>query len=277
MAIDTAAFRQFEHEGWQRAAAHYAEAFGGVTREATAPLLDAAGVHSGTRVLDVATGPGFVAAAAAARGAVVKGLDFSRAMLAEARRANPGLEFMEGDAEHLPFDDRSFDAAVMNFGMLHLPAPDAAMREAFRVLQNGGGFAFTVWAAPEQAVGFGIVLRAVQSHGRVDVPLPEGPPFHQFSDPAECTRALESAGFRDVHVRMLPIVWKPDSPDAVFDAVSRGGVRTAALLRAQSAAALQTIRKTVVGEVERYRSDDGDIVLPMPAVLASAVRPQAAL
>ena len=57
------------------------------------------------RVLDVATGPGYVAGAAAASGATVVGLDFSPPMIAEARRRYPDIEFHEGDAEALPFDD----------------------------------------------------------------------------------------------------------------------------------------------------------------------------
>jgi len=93
MTIDADAFRKFEHDGWQRAAVHYADAFGEITRKTAGPLLDAASVHSGTRVLDVATGPGVIAAAAAERGAIVTGLDFSAAMLAEARRRHPTLAF----------------------------------------------------------------------------------------------------------------------------------------------------------------------------------------
>jgi SAM-dependent methyltransferase len=272
MPIDVDAFRRFEHAGWQRAAVHYSEAFGDTTRKTADPMLDAAGVRRGMRVLDVATGPGFVAAAAADRGARVTGLDFSAAMLAEARRGHPRLAFTQADAAALPFDEGSFDAVVMNFGMLHLATPDTAIREANRVLHRGGRFAFTVWAAPDKAVGFGIVLRAVEVHGTTDVPLPEGPPFHRFSDAAECSRALEAAGFRDVLVRTLPITWTLGSAGAVFDAVSRGGVRTAALLRAQSPAALDAIRATVSKEVERYRFEDGALVVPMPAILASAAR-----
>jgi SAM-dependent methyltransferase len=272
MAIDADAFRKFEHDGWQRAAAHYADAFGEITRETAGPLLDAASVHSGTRVLDVATGPGVIAAAAAERGAIVTGLDFSAAMLAEARRRHPTLAFSEGDAEGLPFGDRSFDAVVMNFGMLHVPRPDAAIAEAHRVLRAGGRFAFTVWAGPDQAVGFGLVLGAVQRHGTTDVPLPEGPAFHRFSDPPECVRALSAAGFERAKVDTVPILWTLTSAEALFDAVSRGGVRTSALLRGQSPAALEAIRTAVLAEVARYAVPGGKFVIPMPAILASASR-----
>src|SRR5947207_422982 len=148
------AFRDFEHAGWQSAAEHYADTFGGLTVQAADPLLDAVGAGPGCRLLDVASGPGFIAEAAAARSAYVVGLDFSPAMVAEAKRRNPAIEFQEGDAERLPFDAASFDAVVMNFGLLHLARPDAAIAEAQRVLRPGGRYAYTVWAPSEETTGF---------------------------------------------------------------------------------------------------------------------------
>jgi SAM-dependent methyltransferase len=268
---DPHAFHEFERSGWERASAHYGEAFGALTRQTADALLDAARVSTGTRVLDVATGPGPIAAAAAARGAQVVGLDFSRAMIAEAQRTHPAIAFQEGDAEALPFDASSFDAVVMNFGLLHLARPEAAIAEAHRVLRTGGRYALTVWSAPEEAVGFGMVLRAVQEHGNPNVPLPEGPPFFRFSTPAEFRMTLELAGFSGVDVRTLPLTWRVSSPEGVFEAVSKGGVRTSALLRAQTPAALEAIRAAVRRGAESY-AKDGAFLVPMPAVLASGTK-----
>jgi SAM-dependent methyltransferase len=268
----TETFRDFEHAGWERASEYYGEAFGALTTQAAGALLEAVGASSGTRLLDVATGPGFVAAAAAALGAHAVGLDFSAAMIAEARRRHPAITFREGDAEALPFDACSFDAVVMNFGLLHLAQPHAAITEARRVLRPDGRYALTVWAEPEQAVGFGLVLKAVQEHGNPNVPLPEGPPFFRFSAPEEVKRTLENAGFSDVEVRTVPLTWYLLSPDGVFDALSRGGVRTAAVVRAQTPDALAAIRAAVRGRVEAY-GKDGQFVVPMPAVLACGKRP----
>ena len=271
-AIDANAFHDFEHAGWERAAEHYADAFGSLTRTTADPLLDAVGVREGVRLLDVACGPGFVAGVAVSRGAEVIGLDFSPAMIAQARRAHPPVQFREGDAEALPFEDVSFDAVIMNFGLLHLARPDTAIAEARRVLRPGGRYAFTVWAAPEHAVGFGMVLKAVETFGRTGVGLPEGPPFFRFSDATECRRVIEHAGFEAIAVRTLPLTWTLASPDAVFDAVTRGGVRTAAVLRAQTPEALEKIRLAVRRSVEQYARGD-TFEIPMPAVLASAMRP----
>ena len=159
---DPSAFHDFEHAGWERAAAFYGDAFGALTAQTAPAVLDAAGAGPGSRLLDVCSGPGFIAAAAAARGATVSGLDFSSAMVAAARQRFPALTFREGDAEALPFDAGSFDAVTMNFGLLHLARPDTALAEAHRVLRPGGRYAFTVWAAPERAVGFGLALRAIE-------------------------------------------------------------------------------------------------------------------
>ena len=272
LAPDPLAFRALEHAGWQSAARHYDEAFGSLTRQAVDPLLDAAEVRSGVRTLDVASGPGYAAAAAAARGAPVAALDFSSSMVKLARSQNPEIEFREGDAEALPFPDGSFDAVVMNFGMLHLAQPERALAEAFRVLHAGGRYAFTVWAKPEEAVGFGIILDAIRKHGNPDVPLPPGPPFFRFSDASECDKVLKIAGFRNVDVRKVPQVWRFSASGLLFEAFLAGSVRTQALLHAQSAPALNAIRDAVgrlAGEYENH----GTVEIPMPAVLAAAVKP----
>ena len=181
-SIETSAFRNFERSGWEGVVAEYDVSFGSLTAQAIGPLLDSVNAGKSVRLLDVASGPGYVAAAAAKRGAAVVGIDFSAPMVMEARRRYPGIQFQEGDAEALPFPDGSFDAVVMNFGMLHLGRPDQALVEARRVLADGGRIGFTVWAKPEETVGFGITLRAIQAYGTMKVPLPEGPPFFRFSE-----------------------------------------------------------------------------------------------
>ncbi len=269
--IDSKAFHDFEHAGWQEIPKRYHEAFAHLTTQAIGPLLDAVSAGGGGRVLDVASGPGYVAAAAAERGADVLGVDFSAAMVREARARYPRIEFQEGDAEELPFADKSFDAAVINFGMLHLARPDQALAEAQRVLGPSGKFAFTVWAKPEEAKGFGIVLGAIETYGDLNVPLPPGPPFFRFSEPEECKKALLGAGFASAEVMPVTQVWRLPSAAALFEYMLNSTVRTAALLRAQKPAALEKIRKSVHKGTLSYKKADG-IELPMPAVLASATK-----
>jgi len=271
-SIHSSAFRDFEQAGWEDVALQYHDAFAGLTAQSIGPLLNAVEAGKGVRLLDVASGPGYVAATAAERGAEVVGVDFSTAMVVQARQRYPNVEFREGDAEALLFSDGSFDAAVMNFGLLHLGRPEQALLESCRVLRCGGRFGFTVWARPEEAIGFGIVLRAVEARGNLDVPLPPGPPFFRFSDPQESERALLRAGFATPHIVKISQVWRLSSPDALFEIMREATVRTRGLLRAQSAQALHAIRAAIREAVMAYRSGD-TIELPMPALLASAAKP----
>src|SRR5437762_7599127 len=103
--------REFEHAGWRVAAPSY-DAFAAATALFVAPLLHAAGVKPGTRLLDVACGTGVASARAAAIKARVTGVDFSPEMTAEAQKRHPAIEFHTADAEQLPFADASFDAVV---------------------------------------------------------------------------------------------------------------------------------------------------------------------
>jgi SAM-dependent methyltransferase len=272
MGVEPEAFRAFEHAGWQSVAAAYDQVFQQLTTQTVDALLDAAGVTHGTRLLDVATGPGYLARAAARRGARVSAVDFSGVMVARAQQASPELDFREADATALPFADESCDAVCMNYGLLHLAEPELALDEAWRVLASGGRFAFSVWASPEQARGLGIVLDAIRSYGNLAVPLPAGPPFFRFSDAEESQRVLRARGFVEPRVVSLEQSWRVPSVDALFEALLQGTVRTAGLLRAQTPGTLAMIRAAVVAASARYRASDG-LVLPMPAVVASALKP----
>jgi SAM-dependent methyltransferase len=267
-SVDSAAFRAFEHAGWESVVDAYDADFRALTAQTIGALLDAVGVGPGMQVLDEATGPGYVAAAAAGRSADVIAVDFAAAMVAEARQQHPGLDVRQADVEALPFGDGSFDAVVMNFGALHLAQPDLAFAEAYRALRPGGGFAFTVWAPPQVSVGFDMVLRAIHAHGTTNVPLPPGPPFFRFGDPAESTRSLQAVGFTDVQAVVLPLVWELPQPEAMLEVMQRATVRIGGLLQAQSPDALDAIRAAVADEAATYATGAG-IAVPMSAALTS--------
>jgi ubiquinone/menaquinone biosynthesis C-methylase UbiE len=270
--LDAEAFAAFEHTGWEAAAGTYAEAFDQFTTQAIEPLLNAVAAGPDVRLLDVACGPGWLAAAGATRRASVVGIDFAESVLAEARRCHPGLDFRQGNAEELPFGDGEFDAVAMCFGLLHLARPEQALRETYRVLRSGGKVGFTVWSRPEEAKVFSIVQRAIEAHGRLDVGLPPGPPFFRFSDAVECQRVLVEAGFIEPRVEQIPMAWRLPSAEGFFQTMLDGTVRTRGVLRAQTPEALTAIRKAVVKDASAYRKGDG-VEIPAPAVLASAVKP----
>lgn len=126
--LELQVFSSFEKTGWDRAADPYHHHWGDLSRQSAEPMLDAARVTKGSTALDVATGAGYIAAAAANRGAHAIGLDFSQAQVELARSLYPHIEFRQGDAENLPFDERIFDAVVVGFGINHLPHPEGVRR-----------------------------------------------------------------------------------------------------------------------------------------------------
>lgn len=269
---DAPSFKVLERQGWAAKADDYDTFAGQITAGAVAPLLDAAGVRAGMRVLDVATGPGYVAGGAAARGAEAIGIDFATEMLAQARRRYPRIEFREGDAENLAFEAASFDAVICAFGMLHIADPDKAIAEAYRVLRPDGRFAFTVWAGPDRHDFFAMVLKAIESYGNMQVSLPPAPPIFRFSDPAECRKTLTQAGFVDAAVSELALTWRAPSIEAILDFVYRGTVRIAMVLERQTQDARERIHQAIRDSAQGL-ARGGTIEVAWPAVLASARKP----
>ena len=134
-------------------------------------LADAVDVQAGSRVLDVATGSGNAAIAAARCGAEVIGIDYVPALLERGRRRAEaeGLEIdlVEGDAEAIPFVDRSFDAVLSVFGSMFAPDQQRAAEELARVCRPGGRIGLATWTPG----GFiGEMLKVVTAH----VPPPPG-------------------------------------------------------------------------------------------------------
>lgn len=264
-------FRDFEHEGWERVAEAYAEAWPGLTAQFGERLLDAMAMGEGLLLLDVASGPGVVARAAVRRGARAVGLDFSRAMVEVARVANPGIEFREGDAQQLPFSTATFDRVVMNFGVLHLSNPDRAFAEARRVLRPGGRYGFTVWAAHERNRGMGIVAEAVERYGQPAAGIPQGPDRLRFAQESECRRALWAAGFDPATFSFTThdVRWLAPTASYVLEIQRDAAVRTAAALRQQPPDRLARIRAAVEQEVAAYRVAGG-FAVPMSAHVITA-------
>jgi SAM-dependent methyltransferase len=112
-------------------------------------LCDAADLHAGTSVLDVATGSGNAAIAAARHGCTVTGLDYVPSLLecgrVRARAEGFDVRFVEGDAESLPFDDGEFDAVLSCLGVMYAPDQPRAAGELLRVCRPGGTIALSGW------------------------------------------------------------------------------------------------------------------------------------
>ena len=271
--VDADAFNAFEAAGWEAQVAGYEEFFVPITTRLVEPVLDVTEVGGGARVLDVASGPGQVAAGAAGRGASVIGVDVAEGMLSLARRLHPEIEFRRGDAEALPFPDASFDAVVANFVMLHLGRPEQAVAEFARVLAPGGRLALTVWDVPERARVLGVLLDAVAAAGAgppQDIPV--GPPFFRFSDDGEFGALLRGERLEDVVVRTIAFSHRETSPETLWQGLLGGTVRSAALIRGQTGDMQGRIRAAFDRIVEQYEVDGG-LELPVSVKLASGRKP----
>ena len=171
-----AKFKQQQRQGWR----HFAP-LEGLTTPTAARLVKFANVRAGQNVLDVGCGTGVVAVTAARKGARVHGVDLTPDLLERAREnaniAQAEIDFREGDAEALAFDDATFDVVLSQFGHMFAPRPDVAIREMLRVLKPGGTIAFATWP-PELLIGSSFRLVS----GYMPPPPPGVSPPPQWGD-----------------------------------------------------------------------------------------------
>jgi SAM-dependent methyltransferase len=250
------AFKAFEAAGWSANASGYGRLTGRITALVADVLLDAAGVGPGVRLIDVGCATGGLCAAAAARGARPTGVDLAEGMVAAARRAHPDLEFVAGDAEHLPCADGGFDAALGAFVVNHVPHPERAATELRRVLAPGGRVALAMWGPAERVPFLGLFDEAMRAAGvgdRARGALPPGPAAFRFADP-------------DAH----PVA----DADELWEGMHTGSVRTAAQLRALDDDERARVRGALEQLLEDRRAGGGP-ELETAVLIAAGVSPAA--
>ncbi|HVN62383.1 MAG TPA: class I SAM-dependent methyltransferase [Gaiellaceae bacterium] len=146
-------------------------------------IVEAAGVGPGEDVLDVACGTGNAALRAAQAGGTVIAVDLTPELFEAGRRlaaeAQVAIDWVQGDAEELPFEDESFDVVLSTFGCMFAPRHAVTAQELARVLRPGGRLGITSWT-PEG--GTGQLFRAVGKYLPTPSPLAE-PPLLWGSEP----------------------------------------------------------------------------------------------
>jgi ubiquinone/menaquinone biosynthesis C-methylase UbiE len=262
--VDPDAFRAFERSAHDEIAAGYRDFFVTVTGYAADPLLDVAHVRRGSRVLDVATGPGLVASRAHGRGAAqVVGVDIAPRMVAIAAALYPLVDFREGDAEHLEFEAASFDAVLCNFGIGHFPRPERAVAELARVASPGGVVAVSWWDVPARHRLNGIFFDAFnEAQASLPPEVPVGPPMFRFSDDRALSALLRSARLDNVDVQSWSFEHRLESVDALWEGILNGTVRTSIGIRRQPPDVRQRIRAAFDRLVQQHVKDDG-VYLPV--------------
>ncbi len=245
-------FKQRQKEGWAKFAPLEA-----VTTPPAARLVHFASVQSGQRLLDVGCGTGVVAITAARRGARVSAIDLTPQLLDRAREnartAGVQVDWHEGDAEQLPFQDGEFDVVVSQFAHIFAPRPDVVTAEMLRVLKTGGTIAFSTWP-PEELTG-----RTMAVVGRYSPPPPPGivPPT-LWGTPDIVRKRLGSA-VRDITFDNENMLSPALSPQHFRASVERAAGPILQLIERLSATcpdALQEFRQEFDAVVAEYLSDN---------------------
>jgi SAM-dependent methyltransferase len=260
------AFKSFEIAGWSEAgmAVRYDQVAGRLAHSAVAPMLDALDVRVGERFLDVATGPGYLAGAAAERGARAVGLDVSPDMLALARDRFSAVELIEGDAEALPFPNDSFDAAAAAFLLHHVPEPERVAAEMQRVARR---VALAAWSPSVEQPLFALLAGAFEDAGaRAPADLPRGPSRDDVGREEFLASLLPGA-----HVFTVDSEHEFADAQALFDGFLEGSVNTRGWFRAQTPDVQEAVREAFGSRLTPYRRGRG-IVLPVSARIAVATR-----
>ena len=196
--------------------------------------IRAAGVGPGDHVLDVACGNGNAAIAAARAGGIVTGVDITPELLDAARAIAPDVEWIEGDAQDLPFDDGSFDVVLSTFGCMFAPDHQRAADEILRVVRPGGRIAIASWT-PESTVGdFFRTIAAHEPPQPGDSPLLWGTEAH--------VRELFAGRVISCERQAVPFSWASPAGAADFYAENFGPVLLARAEAEDEAALLADLR-----------------------------------
>jgi SAM-dependent methyltransferase len=235
-------------------------------------VVELAALRPGLRVLDVACGTGLVARLAAEAVGVdgrVAALDLNPAMLAVAAELpavdGAPIEWVEANAQALPFAEASFDVVCCQLGLQFFPDRQGALREMKRVLVPGGRAVVMVWREIDRAPGFALLAAAL---GRTISPDAEAlmrAPF-ALGDPGELARLLQAGGLCDCTIRAETGNVRFASA-ATFVRSQVGGSPLAAAVTAAPAAAYEEL----VREVERALDpliEQGSLCFPIEAHLA---------
>ena len=269
--FDPALFGRFENDAWQRKASGYHATYASLSGHVIDRLLDEVDAKQGSRLLDIGSGPGYVAAAAQRRGCEALGIDFAPAMVELARALYPQCRFNVGDAQSLDFEAASFDCITGNFVLHHVPRQDLALQEIRRVLVLGGRVALTAWDTPDRNRFLGLFVDAVRKSGAPPPPeVPAGPPMASSDD--DYRTQLRAAGFERPFVQHVEWSHQFGSADQLWSGLLAASVRIAALIERQNV----TVRATIHREFEKLvveHQTGNHLIVPVAAVLFGGQAP----
>jgi ubiquinone/menaquinone biosynthesis C-methylase UbiE len=205
-------------EAWNAPGSGYQDMAEGF-RPAIEHLLDIAGIRPRMTVLDVATGTGVAAIAAAKRGAKVTGIDFAPDLLVHARELarmeGVLVNFDSGDAENLDYPNGSFDAVLSTFGCMFAPRHDAVAYEMARILKHGGTLALATWKPEGPNCRLMNITAPYLSARVLELPSPLS-----WGRPEYLTKLL-TPFFSDIQHEHGDVPWVVESPTEALDMLFR--------------------------------------------------------
>jgi len=255
---DAERFRSFERQRHDKLATSYRAFFAPITALAIKPLLDTVRLQAGVDLLDVATGPGSLAAAAHRLGAKTVGIDLSPRMIELAAKSHPGIDFRVAEVEHLPFADCSFDAVVCSFALGHFPYPEASVAECIRTLKRGGRVALSWWDDPSKQRIQGLFREAIAEIGAAPPPdVPAGYSSFRFSDTDEFRRLLEGAGLSEITLLDYTTTYLVPDLDTLWHGGMGSFAVTAAAIAHQDQPTQAAIREALERRAMAYKTPAG--------------------
>ncbi|HET8651789.1 MAG TPA: methyltransferase domain-containing protein [Gaiellaceae bacterium] len=230
-------------------------------------LCDTADLRAGWRVLDVATGSGNAAIAAARHGCTVVGIDYVPALLERGRRRADAegleIELIEGDAEALPFPDDAFDAVTSVFGAMFAPDHERAAAELLRVSRPGGTVALANWT-PDGFIGE--LFRTTAAH----VPPPAGVQSPLLWGTEAHLRDLFGDRVASLEVAERTFTWRFQSPEEFVEFFRRWYGPTLKAFEALEGDARDALEGDLVALARRHDRLAGDPIA-IPATYIEAV------
>jgi SAM-dependent methyltransferase len=225
-------------------------------------LADAADLRAGATVLDVATGSGNAALAAARCGCDVTGVDYVPELLERGRQRAAAesldVRFEDGDAEALPFPDAAFDAVLSVVGVMFAPDQERAAGELLRVCRPGGTIALANWA-PDSFIG--AMFRTMSKH----VPPPPGVKPPGLWGTEDRIRELLGDGTASLQMRRRTFTFRFRSAEEYvgFFATNYGPTVTA--LRTLDTSAQQALRDDLANLVRDHNRLQTDTPVAIPS------------
>jgi demethylmenaquinone methyltransferase/2-methoxy-6-polyprenyl-1,4-benzoquinol methylase len=165
------------------------------------------GPKPGMKILDIAAGTGSSSRPLVDKGAEVTALDFSHGMIEQGRKQNKNINFVQGDALKLPFEDNSFDVTTISFGLRNTSNTDKALKEALRVTKDGGRIVVAEFSHPVNPIfkkiylnylmkALPVIVKKISKNPDAYIYLAES--IRAWPDQAELASIMRDSGFKSV-------------------------------------------------------------------------------